>query len=82
MSFLEPVQEYAIGRAGVKCRKAVVGFGSQPLYFSTHNVINTHIDSELLLVLKLYVELLVVWCHKSHCRGIILLKTAALDCYK
>lgn len=53
---LDRIQEYAIYRAGVKCRKAVVGFGLQPLYFSTHNVINTYTDSELLLVWRQHME--------------------------
>lgn len=56
VSSLDRVQENAICGAGVKCRKAVLGFGSQSLYFSTHSVINTHTDSELLLVRWLCVE--------------------------
>ena len=54
-----------------------MGFGSRPLYFSTHNVINTHIDSELLLGLMQRTERLVVWCHKSHGREIVLIKIEA-----
>lgn len=56
-----------------------MGFGSRPLYFSTHNVINTHIDSELLLVVMQCMEWLLVWCHKSHGREIVLIKIAALQ---
>lgn len=66
-------------RLGVKCRKAVGGFGCWSLYFSTYNVINTHIDSELLLVLMQCMELFIVWCHKSHSREIVLIKIAALQ---
>lgn len=55
-----------------------MGLGFLPPYLSTHNVINTHIDSELLLVLMQCMELLVVWCHKSQAREMILIKIETL----
>lgn len=45
--FLASGYEHAIDRGVV-----VVGSGFQSLYFSAHNVINTHTDSELLLLLR------------------------------
>lgn len=65
---LDWLQEYAICRDGINCERVVVGFGSLPLYLSTHNVINTHIDPQLVLASRLGRGLLVCWCHKSQTR--------------
>lgn len=62
---LDAGQEHAIRSNGINWKRAVVGFGFLPLYLSAHNVINTHIDPELLPVLRLCTGLLVFCCHKS-----------------
>lgn len=70
---------------GISYKRAVVGFGFLPLYLSTHNVINTHIDPKLLPVLRLRMGLLVCWCHKSQTRENRSGKdnsSVALHCYK